>query len=95
MKVLNIYGQPYWHADARIIGNREGLLDLRDAINRALRSTPPDYADRTGEALFASDGEGYTVMVEIHDDEWGIAGGKQSFWNTEASWPEYTSIEGG
>ena len=91
MRLLNIYGQPYWHADARIIGNREGLIELRRAIDRAVSGLPVPGISAT-KLLFASDGEGYTVTVECHDDKWGTASGENSFWNTEASQPEYTSL---
>ncbi|KKK62083.1 hypothetical protein LCGC14_3007870 [marine sediment metagenome] len=97
MKILNIYGQEFWHTDARIVGNREGLEELRDTIERALKdgksSTLEDDA-RSGEEtpLFASDGEGYEVIVLMNNDDWGIKGGKDSFWNTEESRNEYTGI---
>ena len=88
MKILNIYGQYSHHTDARIIGNRAGLTVLRDTINNAL-SSGQKAKTLQREPLFASDGEGYSVLVECHADEWGIKGGKDSFWNTEESNPQY------
>ena len=101
MKILNIYGQYYWHTEARIVGNREGLLQLKTTIERALlkdgkATTATDVLDNNGDtALFASDGEGYEVIVEMHNDEWGLKGGVDSFWNKEESSPEYTGLISG
>lgn len=98
MKILNIYGQEEWHTEARIIGNREGLLELKTTIERALTeekaTTDTDGVVNNGEtALFASDGEGYEVIVEMHNDEWGLKGGEDSFWNKEKSHPQYIILE--
>lgn len=93
MKILNIYGQLSYHTEARIIGNQAGLMALRAAIERALmhnKATTETDVMNGGNALFASDGEGYEVIVECHNDEWGIKAPKDSYWNTEASLPEYT-----
>lgn len=91
MKILNIYGQESWHTNARIVGNKEGLLELRDTINNALQSgkamTLQSYP------LFASDGEGYSVRVECHEDVWGLAGPTDSYWNSEESNPQYIEME--
>lgn len=94
MKILNIYGQESYHTEAKIIGNREGLEALRQAINGALNL--PRGKTSTAqfkEPLFASDGEGYEVIVEMHNDRWGLKGGENSFWNKEESNPEYTQIK--
>ena len=96
MKILNIYGQEVWHREARIIGNSGGLLVLKTAIERALfqgrATTETDVRD--GEtALFASDGEGYDVIVEMHNDEWGCNAPQDSYWNTEESNPQYILLE--
>ncbi|MDD4984997.1 MAG: hypothetical protein PHQ43_04290 [Dehalococcoidales bacterium] len=95
MKILNIYGQEAWHTEAKIIGNREGLLQLRATIDKALqegKATTPDDPS-AGSPLFASDGEGYEVRVEMHNDGWGLKGGKDSFWNKEESEPQYIMME--
>ena len=96
LKILNIYGQEDNHTEARIVGNSDGLLLLKAAIERALSqgksTTETDVKD--GEtALFASDGEGYEVVVERHNDEWGLKGGKDSFWNKQKNWPQYIIME--
>ncbi len=92
MKILNIYGQESHHTNARIIGNRDGLLELRDAIAKAIKTSKSRTS--TDEPLFASDGEGYEIIVECHDDAWGLAGGPDSFWSKAESDPEYTSLLG-
>lgn len=97
MKILNIYGQVFCHQEARITGNKEGLLQLKHTIEKALQegkaTTETDVAHNEGNTvLFASDGEGYEVIVVMNNDEWGIKGGNGSFWNKEESYPEYTSL---
>lgn len=64
---LHIYAQPFWHQEAFIVGNREALEYLRDAINSAL-------AEEAGSAdAFAADGEGYEIKVYKEEGE--------EFWN--------------
>lgn len=58
-ELLNIHAQYQWHDDVLIVGNREGLMKLRDAIDRALSDAGP----KAGNDVFASDGEGYGVNV--------------------------------
>lgn len=89
MKLLHIYGQPFWHADARIIGNTEGLTELREVIDHALRDGKAETSE-WDDCLFTSDGEGYKVIVESHNGKWGLDGGKRAFWNHIK--PEYTTI---
>lgn len=61
---LHIIAQAYWHSDAYLVGNRLGLLALRDAINRALAGP-----DRRAECLaWPNDGERYSVIVHLRDN---------------------------
>jgi hypothetical protein len=54
---VHIRPQNYSHDSAEIVGTRNGLIALTDAINNALANTD-------GVAVvFASDGEGYEVRV--------------------------------
>lgn len=93
MKILNVYGQEAWHTEVRIVGNQEGLLELRNTIDKAIKD---GKAVSSGDdCVFASDGEGYDVEIECHNDEWGIKGGKDSFWNKEESAPQYIILERG
>jgi hypothetical protein len=66
--IINIYGQEAWHTDAKIVASKEGLLLLRQSIDKALKEGvatiglgyPP---------LYASDGEGYLLGI-ITLDGW-------------------------
>jgi hypothetical protein len=70
--LLHMHGQPSWHDDAFIVGNREALLMLRQAIDKALETS-------TGEMQpFVSDGEGYDMHVYLETDP--------EYWD-EASFP--------
>ena len=93
MKILNIYGQEFWHTEARIVGNCEGLEALKQTIDDALRvfAGKATTADEK-EPLFASDGEGYEVIVEMHNDEWELKGGADSFWNKKENSPQYAGL---
>src|SRR5574343_193493 len=92
MKILNIYGQEMPHESVRIIGNLMGLLSLRSAIDKAINEG--DAMSQDGEdSLYASDGEGYQVIVELHDDKWGTEAPRDSFWNKRSSIPEYTDMK--
>lgn len=62
LPMVHLYGQPSWHDDAHIIGNRAGLEALRDAIDAALRSGAEEAE------VYATDGEGYGIkVVELSD----------------------------
>jgi hypothetical protein len=66
--MLHIYGQAGFHDDVWVVGDREALTLLADAVNRALavgRATTPD--------VFCSDGEGYAACVRVmqpDDADW-------------------------
>lgn len=56
--LVHIRGQFTYHGEATIRGNVSGLIALRDALNEALENG-------SGErVVFATDGEGYEVIVE-------------------------------
>jgi hypothetical protein len=61
IKVLQVYGQGAWHDDVYIVGNREALEALRDAINTAIDTGQGETA------CFVSDGEGFTTAI-LRDD---------------------------
>lgn len=65
--LLHVYAQGQWHGDAWLVGDREGLTALRDAVDRALTD-----GSAACEA-FVDDGEGYAVLVVHldHDGPWG------------------------
>lgn len=56
---LHLYPGAHWHDDASIVGTREGLTELRDALNAALQD---------GNAVASAvvrDGECYCVFVHV------------------------------
>jgi hypothetical protein len=55
--LLHVYGQGKWHSPVHIIGNREGLMNLRDAINEALNFKIAEHECTT------NDGEGFVIKV--------------------------------
>jgi len=66
----HVYSQPYEHAEARIVGNRKALLLIRDAIDAVLdQSASASVVETTTkEDIFATDGEGYQVVVTALPD---------------------------
>jgi hypothetical protein len=63
MSVLHIYAQQAPHDEAFIVGNREGLLALRRAIDAALKN------GQSKESAFVSDGEGFDVHVILQEGD--------------------------
>lgn len=55
----HIYAQGSQHSPAQISGTREFLLELREAIDEALRTNRSASTD----SLFTSDGEGYRAII--------------------------------
>mgnify|MGYP001567222731 FL=1 len=62
--LLHIYAQGSWHEEAYIVGNREALETLAQNIEAALRD------GRSKRGSYASDGEGYNVVVVLLDKPW-------------------------
>lgn len=60
--VLHVHAASFWHDDAWIVGNREGLERLRTAIDRALAKGGA-HAD-----AFVNDGEGFHCFVAVESD---------------------------
>ncbi|MGP3739995.1 hypothetical protein [Bacillus altitudinis] len=61
--LCNIYAQQTHHFEAFILGNKKGLIELRNAIDRALE---------TGSSVahvFPSDYEGYETYIALVNDE--------------------------
>ena len=61
MKFLHIYSQHAEHADTCIIGNRQGLEALRDAISSVLFSFVSPCSSSMD--AFVGDGEGFSCHV--------------------------------
>lgn len=57
MKYLHVYGQRYEHSTAFIVGNVEGLKELRKLIDTTLKEGMKE------SELFTYDGEEFTLRV--------------------------------
>ena len=63
-RLLHIFAQHCWHSECRIVGNKNALTVLRDAIDEALRKGKAE----TGAMV--ADGEGYSIEIEMCDADW-------------------------
>lgn len=66
---LELYAQTLWHEPAAIVGNRQGLADLRDALTKLLEDS--SFDDKPHIAVMepaAYDGEGYILVLQVTDD---------------------------
>jgi hypothetical protein len=61
---LHLYAQHSYHQESLIVGNREGLLELRKLIDKALAQ-----GTSVSGSLFSSDDEGYELYVGMVNDE--------------------------
>lgn len=73
-KRLHIFPQRRWHHNAVLVGNREGLTELRNAIDEALKLQGDPFAGplHAGVGLASvqpSDCEDYYAAVILHDDD--------------------------
>lgn len=57
---MHVYAQSMWHSPASIVGTREALKGLRDAIDQCLHS-----GMETEAKGITADGEGYCVTVAV------------------------------
>lgn len=63
MNILHIYGQHQWHDEAYIVGNKESLQLLVNAINQAI-------SDGIGDGQFCvNDGEGFDAHIHCVNDQ--------------------------
>lgn len=58
MPVVHLWQPLMWHCDQNIVGNKEGLTLLKDALQKAI-----DTGKGVAEA-FISDGEGHDVIIQ-------------------------------
>jgi hypothetical protein len=87
--IMNIYGQYAWHTEAKIVASRDALEALKKAIDRAIYYSFDGYAklgseNSAGEALYASDGEGYNLEI------WCLGNWDDKRWQDYK--PEYTML---
>ncbi len=67
-RALHVYSPLFWHDNAHIVGTRDALEMLRDAIDRALSE-----GKAITPGVFGADGEGYEVRVvalSADDERW-------------------------
>jgi hypothetical protein len=62
--MLHLYAQFTYHDDAYLIGTRDSLIRLREAINQALYQKTPIEVEE-----FTQDGEGYALHLAMLDDD--------------------------
>jgi hypothetical protein len=62
--ILQIYGQVEQHHEAFIVGNKEGLIMLREAIDKALNEQVSFATE------YVVDGEGYDIIVINRNEHW-------------------------
>ena len=65
LPLLHLHAQEQEHAEAWVVGNRAGLVALRDALDRALAMNVP-----TSAHAFVNDGEGFALIVIPDDSPW-------------------------
>jgi len=67
-RLLHIYGQEAWHDEAYLVGNRQALKALRDALTMLVDRDEVKAA--VDIEVFANDGEGYSLSVVLDDSPW-------------------------
>jgi hypothetical protein len=67
MDIVHLIAQYAHHDNAAIVANKLGLIRLREAIDEAIET------GSSGVGTFASDGEGYILLVSCVDDFDGIS----------------------
>lgn len=73
---LHIRGQFTYHGEATIRGTTEGLMVLKETLDKAL------VCGRSDGLVFSSDGEGYSIAIERHSMVKGI--GRPTYADEEA-----------
>jgi hypothetical protein len=63
MPMSHIFGQQMWHGNAYLIANRTALMELKEAIDVALKH------EETRLCLMPSDGEGYDLFIKCVEDD--------------------------
>ena len=67
METLHIYAQDCWHDEAWIAGNRDGLVKLRNAIDKAIVD-----GNGSSKRVFTNDSEAYQVkVIKLTDEQLG------------------------
>lgn len=61
--ILKVYPSKFWHGDVVIIGNKQGLLKLKESIDVALSGKT------ICNAVQEIDGHTYSVCAKMHDGD--------------------------
>ena len=61
--ILKVYPSMFWHDNVVVIGNKEGLLKLKEAIDTALTGNTGDVT------VEETDGNLYKVISKMHDGD--------------------------
>lgn len=62
---LHLYAQECEHDNAYIVGSRESLTKLRNAVDEALANKAQHKSSDALAEFFAADGEGYGLYVKV------------------------------
>lgn len=68
--LLHVYPHDQWHGQVYIVGNADGLRQLKFAVDRALEGAEKKSQSSGSADAFVSDGEGYSVIVIRADSPW-------------------------
>ncbi|QHS09056.1 hypothetical protein [Sinimarinibacterium sp. NLF-5-8] len=61
--MIHIYGQERWHDSVGIVGTRESVEALRDALSAALQVSHAEMQD------FVNDGEGFEIAIKVVSEQ--------------------------
>jgi hypothetical protein len=61
--ILKVYPSKFWHGDVAIVGNKEGLTKLKEAIETAL------LGELGGALVQETDGCEYNVFPKMYDED--------------------------
>lgn len=80
--MLSLFSPDSWHQPAFILGDRNGLTALQEAIRLALEGEP---GVPVNAPVFAADGEGYACLVTLLTTE--------EMWRTDAPYTDLPRYE--
>lgn len=81
--LIHFYGQSVPHDSVHIVGNRAGLLLLKEAIDAALLGGRPEME------VFVNDGEGFNIRALMLDSAWDA----EKWTNLSVPYTESISME--
>lgn len=89
--VAAMYAQYSYETEAYIVGNREGLIELRNALDRAINASSVGARNTETIDMIAPDGEEYDMHIICNRTPWGI----DPSWMLHSHYTaEHTSTEG-